>query len=62
MGYKHLDIVRNIKALAYAKLKRFDDAYYELKAVLEAFSATEPNKRHLIYRNVVWMNGGGRFA
>lgn len=53
IGYEHHALIRNLKAMAFARLKRFDDSYMELRAVLEAFNATESQKRTIFTRDVV---------
>lgn len=53
VGHQKRMLTRNLKAMAFARLKRFDDSYMELRAALEAFNATEPDKRTIITKDVV---------
>lgn len=52
-GHQQYAIIRNIKALAYAKLKRFEDSYQELKSILQDFNATQDNQNLKVYSDVV---------
>lgn len=56
IGHRENNAVRNIKALAFARLKRFEDSYQELKTVLLEFNATEIENRQRIFPDVVRSN------
>lgn len=53
VGHRQNTLVRNIKAMAFARLKRFEDAYQELRSVLYEFNATDRSNSAKILPDVV---------